>query len=360
MSVLSYWAQVYLLATWTPYTYMLATGDLNRVHILATESALFHLPTAGAMSLQVDTATLLGLFASSILYGSFTVLLAACLYVLLYQRRTGQPNYLLVVTGVTMLLVNTAILALSFSRVMDAFIYFRDAPGGPSEYLGILSAWKEVARTSLLSVYIFVADTTMIYRCWIVWSRSYRIIAVPLVIHVACTVVGFTVAGNMAHLPVDANIFDPAVKIWIVAGFTLSLALTVIVTSLIIYKIWSVTTRASHGSFGALWSTVIIVVESGMLYVLTICIYLITYSCNSNSQYIMIDILNPMIGITFCLLVVRVAMRHSPKFKEMNHSRFATQDHISRSAVNCIGSNRLEEALDSTLELETIKIARPL
>ncbi|KZT60390.1 hypothetical protein CALCODRAFT_117333 [Calocera cornea HHB12733] len=308
------------------------------------------------MTLPVDTAVLAGLFASSILYGMFVVLLVACLYVLLYQQKTKQPNYLLIVASYTMLIVNTIILGLSFSRVLDAFIQVRDAPGGPSGYLGILSQWKEVARTSFCSFYIFVADLTLIYRCWIVWSRSFLIIALPIAIHVAYTVMSCLLNINMAHLPQDANVFDPEVRTWIIAALSISLGQNVIVTGLIVFKILSVNYRATGKRLGSLKSTVVTIVESGAIYSITVFVYLMTYACSSNSQYTMIDILNPIIGITYSLLVVRVAMRQSASSPE---KALEMSDHHGQRAPPPVAievqSTGVAELSDSVSDFEATK-----
>lgn len=288
------------------------------------------------MSLPVDSATLAGLFASSILYGMFTVLFPACLYVLLYHRKTTKPNHFLIIAASIMWMLNTFITALSLSRVLDAFIDVRvGSTADPAVFLGMLSEWKEVARTSATSAYIFVADSTLIYRCWIVWAKSPYIVAVPIVIHLAITGMGILLNVNMAHLPDGATIFDPTVRVWLVTGLGLTLFETIIVTSLIVYKIWSVNSRVTRGKkLGTLGSTVQIIVESGMLYVLTVFVYLVTYAAGSNAQYVMIDIVNPVIGITFSLLVVRVAIKPSPNASSLDEGVLSSHGHrMTRTVV---------------------------
>jgi len=286
----------------------------------------------------------------------FIILLIACVHVLLYRRKTLRPNYLLLTSAFFMFALNTLILGLSFSRVLDAFVYLGGSMGGPAEFLGMMAQWKEVARTSACSAYIFVADLTLIYRCWIVWSKSFGIIAVPIVIHVVYTAMSCLLNVNMAHLPEGANVFDPGVKSWIVAALAISLGQNVIVTSFIVFKIWSVNSRATEKKLGTLGSTIQIIVESGLIYVVTVLVYLVTYAANSNAQYIMIDILNPVIGITFSLLVVRVAMRRSPRSTNLDEHDSARQGHqASRSVVIAVEQTTHIEGLDSVSDLEVDK-----
>ncbi|KZT60414.1 hypothetical protein CALCODRAFT_448741 [Calocera cornea HHB12733] len=308
------------------------------------------------MSLSVETADLAGLFAGSILYGMFLVLMGACLYVLLYRRKTARPNYLLVVTSCIMFIVNTLILALTFARIVDAFIQLGDVPGGAEAYLTQISEWKEVARNSLCSVYIFVADLTLIYRCWIVWSRSLAVVAVPIMIHIAYTVTSFILNVNMAHIPPEATVFDPSAKAWIVTTLSLSLGQNVIVTSLIVFKIMSVNARATGKRMGSLRSTISALVESGALYVITVFVYLVTYGSDSNSQYIMIDILNPIIGITYSMLVVRVGLGQSTHSLEGARNNSDPHGHrVSRSVVVEVEQTRVVDETDSLSEFDGTK-----
>ncbi|EJU05427.1 hypothetical protein DACRYDRAFT_103912 [Dacryopinax primogenitus] len=310
------------------------------------------------MGIPVDRATLAGLFASSVLYGMFLMLLASCLYVLLCRRNTLNPNYLLILAACLMLVVNTFILAFSFSRVLDAFIYLKGNTTSPDEYLTMLSQWKEVARTSACSFYIFVADLTLIYRCWIVWSRSFAIVFFPIMIHIAYMVTSIFLNVNLAHLPQGATIFDPAVKSWIAAALAISSGQNVIVTSLIAFKILSVNIRATGKRLGTLSKTVQIIVESGLTYVITVLVYLITYTANSNAQYVMIDILNPIIGITFSLLVVRVAMRRGPESSSTDEIAPSSRPEVLRlpqSVVVTVQQSEVVEGLDSTSDLDVTK-----
>ncbi|EJU05428.1 hypothetical protein DACRYDRAFT_19931 [Dacryopinax primogenitus] len=158
---------------------------------------------------------------------------------------------------------------------------------------------------------------------------------------------------SLANLSEGESIFDPAVKPWIVSSLAISVGQNVIVTSLIVYKILSVNRRATGKSHGTLGKTAQMLVESGALYVVTVFVYLMTYVANNNAQFFMIDILNPVIGITFSLLVVRVAIRRSNPLLSIEDADPPSQEHPTvQSIVVSVHQTRVSEGMDSVSDLE--------
>ncbi|KZT60438.1 hypothetical protein CALCODRAFT_429357 [Calocera cornea HHB12733] len=251
-------------------------------------------------SLDVTTAALAGVFTSAILYGVFLVLFIACVYVLLRRSNLEQPNYILLVAAIIMFILNTSILALSFSRVLDIFVM------GSIIALN-LSQWKEVARTTLTSAYMALADALLIYRCWIVWKRRLWVVAVPVVLLAACAGLIIMLLRGIALSTESAEgIFAPSIAPWISSVLAVTLLQNLLVTGLIVWQIYKVNSSASRAGGRTLRPIMAMLIESGGLYSATLFIWLMTYVATSNSEYIMVDCINPMIGITYFLLVIRV------------------------------------------------------
>jgi len=307
-----------------------------------------------ADSLPLDTATLAGLFASSILYGIFLVLLIGSLYILLYKRKTKQPNYVLILAAVIMFLLNTTVLAISFSRADDAFILDRDEPGGPIADLELLAQWKEVSRTALTCTYFVLADAILIYRCWIVWAKNAWIVVLPLILFLGSATVDIFMVVTMAGLHDGASIFVISLHNWITAVISLTLAQNIIVTSLIVFRIWRVNMSTAASAAGSLRPVMSIILESGVLYVASLFIFLMTYLAGSNSQYIMVDCINPMIGITFSLLIVRVGLGLPSAHDQTSYFR-SQQTHQLRPMSIAVSRHFHSDGLnDSMYELEKV------
>ncbi|KZO97936.1 hypothetical protein CALVIDRAFT_466438, partial [Calocera viscosa TUFC12733] len=250
--------------------------------------------------LSVSTAALVGLFTSSILYGIYLVLFVGCLYVLLKKWGMAPPNHILVSASIAMFVINTTIVALSFSRVQDAFLL------DPSNALN-LAEWKELTRTMLTCVYMILADSLLIYRCWIVWKRQLWVIAAPITLLIACSGMIIMLLRAMALSTESAEgIFAPSIAPWITAVLVLTLVQNLLVTCLIVYRILKVNSSVSGSGGRTLRPIIAMILESGALYVVTLFIWLMTYVAHSFSEYILVDCINPAIGITYFLLIIRV------------------------------------------------------
>ncbi|KZO97940.1 hypothetical protein CALVIDRAFT_597389 [Calocera viscosa TUFC12733] len=145
--------------------------------------------------LPLDVATLAGLFTSALLYGVFLVLLVIALYVLIHKRKTHRPNYVLISGARGMFVFGTLTLGFTYARAQKGFIYMRDADGGPIAYFADMSSLEEVVRTAFICAHLVVADAILIYRCWVVWSENYWIVAFPFVLWI-----GSIGTGRLHHV----------------------------------------------------------------------------------------------------------------------------------------------------------------
>ncbi|KZT60443.1 hypothetical protein CALCODRAFT_506885 [Calocera cornea HHB12733] len=254
--------------------------------------------------LPLDVATLAGLFCSALLY----VLLVIAFYVLIHKRKTHRPNYVLIAGACGMVIFSTLTLAFTYARAQKGFITLRDADGGPVAYFGAMSSTEEVLRTAFICAYLVLADAILIYRCWVVWSENYWIVAFPFLLWIGSIVVDSIMIATMARMDSTISIFVINLGKWITAVLSFTLAQNIIVTALIVYRIWVVNTSTGRSSTSTLRPIIAVLLESGCLYVTTLFVFLVTYLASSNAQFIMVDILNPMIGIAFTILIVRVGM----------------------------------------------------
>ncbi|KAK0228057.1 hypothetical protein IW262DRAFT_1490166 [Armillaria fumosa] len=176
-----------------------------------------------------------------------------------------------------------------------------------------------------------VADSAMVWRCWVVWGRRWIIIFLPLVFMV--------IGAGMLDLPLRAwteqRTFKVAFKILqirtIVQGteptinyktcttiyISLTLATTLLCTLLIVYRILSIEwarTKLSGTrtySLGAYRNVIEIVVESAALYSTVLIVYIgFTFRDEVGGEYL--DPIAEFIrGVAPTLLVERVASGHS-------------------------------------------------
>jgi len=263
------------------------------------------------MVLRLDVANLVGLVMQAFFYGIFQALFIACMYVLIYGRTTDRINYHFIITAIVMWVLIGINFALSWSRIMDAFISGQDAlranPEAVVAYFGDLRQWKEVARTGVYVGLTAVADTLFIYRLYIVWGRNRYVIALPILLLCGSLTSGIGIEVVIGTSSTD--LFSSSLAGWATSFFSISLAQNIITTCLIVYRIWRVNMDVARGPGSrSLWPVISVILESGAIYSSTLLVLLATYASGSFAQYIALDMLVPIIGITFNLIIVRVGL----------------------------------------------------
>jgi len=263
------------------------------------------------MALRLDVAVLVALVLQSFFYGVFQVLFIACLYVLVYGRESERLNWHFLITAILMWCLISVNFALSWSRIMDGFITLQPAlkedPDAINNYFSNLSLWKEVTRTASYVVLTAVADTLFIYRCYVVWGRKIYIIILPTLLLCGSLTAGIGIEVVIGTT--SSGLFASSLASWITSFFSISLVQNVTTTFLIVYRIWRVNMGSPRGlGSRSLWPVIAVVLESGAIYSSTLFVLLMCYVSNSYAQYIAIDMVVPIIGITFNLIIVRVGL----------------------------------------------------
>ncbi|KAG7442245.1 uncharacterized protein BT62DRAFT_996652 [Guyanagaster necrorhizus] len=151
----------------------------------------------------------------------------------------------------------------------------------------------------------FLVDITIVWRCWVLWDRQWRIVLIPAL----CTVAG-TIAKAMQIRSVfinttseigDTGGFVAEIN-WPLIYISLTLATTLLCTLLIVYRI--VRLASGVGSYGKI---VEIVIESSAMYSLTLIVYLALVARNLQSGYYADIIMAYIKVIAPTLLVGRVS-----------------------------------------------------
>ncbi|KAJ7436045.1 hypothetical protein FB451DRAFT_1571223 [Mycena latifolia] len=143
------------------------------------------------------------------------------------------------------------------------------------------SALVVLIRCSYLSFYVrpstsFVADSLFTYRCFVVWGRDGRVVAVPMFMILTTTVLGYFCAYNSDYARLGPYIDFRA-------AFLLSVVTNLVLMALTAGRIWWIRRDASVLAASAQWArryeTVIaIILESGAIYCFSVVLYVIVVS----------------------------------------------------------------------------------
>ncbi|KAF9548958.1 hypothetical protein CPC08DRAFT_648328 [Agrocybe pediades] len=263
----------------------------------------------------VTEAHLLGLFFASILYGLHLTTYGFCSASRLFSSTRPGKNWPMFAVS-TLLLVNGSFdLFVHFHQIIRAFV-FSDAVGGPVAVYNNISNWENVAKSLSVILQTMIGDAMLIYRCWIVYGKSWRAVFVSGVLWLGC------IAATICHIVAEATLHSKALitsretRPSAVAFWGLTNALNLFTTALLIRRIWKVdrmnrvniisndyTTRSRK----VLRKVMLIIIESGFLYSSASFMNFVTLLCKSNAIYVTTGIETHMAAIAFNLVLIRVS-----------------------------------------------------
>ncbi|KAF5361116.1 hypothetical protein D9758_009084 [Tetrapyrgos nigripes] len=258
--------------------------------------------------ISADTAAALSLALEWGLYGLSVYMFGSTMRSLL---RTPPVNVKMVAITLVFFTLSTSHAIIDIVRLNQGFVNERNSfPGGPNAFFGDATQIFFLIRSSLYVAQTLVADGVVIYRCYSVW-QSYYVIIFPSILWCSVLASGAGALNSLA----EAGRANGAAEIftfakWINSFFGSSLATNIISTTLLAYRIWAVNKQTSQfrkDDRGPLATVVRVVLDAGILYSVTLIIALITFLTHSNSQFILLDVLMPVMPIAFYMIILRLS-----------------------------------------------------
>ncbi|KAF8174896.1 hypothetical protein BJ912DRAFT_989506 [Pholiota molesta] len=276
-----------------------------------------------APSFPITEAELTGSFTESVLWGFHIVTLGFCMQTLLRSKNQWKSsrdiNWPMVAVSLALFINASFDVLLGFYHTLLAFVFFQGEGGATGEYTDI-SEWINIARSVTVLVQTTIGDAVLVYRCWVVYQRSFRVIAVSCLLWLALMGAGiwliYLEATLKSRLLISAKQLSPATTLcWAV-----TIALNIITTGLLIYRIWRVdssgrkylmTNGQGKSAQGKLRNIMRIIIESGLMYSVIAALTFITVIVGSNAAYVTSDMEVQIVGIAFDLILVRTANIYS-------------------------------------------------
>ncbi|KAJ6486770.1 hypothetical protein C8R45DRAFT_995825 [Mycena sanguinolenta] len=174
--------------------------------------------TPGMAPLQAHTAWLIALFISCVLYGILLTTFVPCLRSLLFsgQKLQVKPRHEIkwpvLAATISMFIVSTFSAVVSMKDVIDAFINY---PGGALEFYNGGSTvdlrWMHWIPGVEDNVQVILGDGLLIYRCYVLYARNWRVIIVPIVAWMALIAMAIASSVREATLEPGQKLNDPNV-----------------------------------------------------------------------------------------------------------------------------------------------------
>ncbi|KAI0318591.1 hypothetical protein OF83DRAFT_934320 [Amylostereum chailletii] len=269
--------------------------------------------------MEIDLAELLAIFLETLVYGVFLTLFIVTTVAMFMPSQNPahirQRWFVIPVAGV-MLFLATFHLVIDFVRIVNAFVKEVHQPGGSIGYYGDIAQPLHVMKTAVYVTQTAVGDSVLIWRYYVVYGKKIWF-AVPLILLMfGDAVTGYVVCWQFSRASPDSTVFSTAAS-WITTFFVLTFCINIICTAAIVFRIlFSVRGMITSGR-GNVVPAMVVIVESGALYAGSVLALLVSYLAGSNGQFPALDVVTPLVGVVFSLIVLQIRFRvghdsHSP------------------------------------------------
>lgn len=254
------------------------------------------------MPVNVDVLALVGFVCESLFYGAYVVLFAASLWVILWIRKNRGANTIIVTLHCLLFVACTLHYALEFAHFYD-FLSLGTVEGYANE------TYHTFIADCTTSVADFLGDLILIYRCYIIWGCNYYITILPLLSAsgglICAAVVGHFVWGTTGSTAM------PSIVPLALASFTLPLCTNVMVSGLIIGRIWWMskdTALYELPTRSATRAAMNVIIESGVLYFVVQFVFVVIFGLGHPSELIMVLVATQTYGIASTLILIHVGL----------------------------------------------------
>ncbi|KIY64976.1 hypothetical protein CYLTODRAFT_412931 [Cylindrobasidium torrendii FP15055 ss-10] len=215
---------------------------------------------------------------------------------------------------------NPTLVAYEWRFVQSIFIVHADTRESSFDFSSSdhLEAFN-TAQQILKQVNILLADWISIWRCWIIWGKSWKVLVLP-VLCVTTNIVTWAFSFAQGLIPSTSRFVSLSSINWIVVYYSMTVFTNSVCTVLIIYRIIHISGTVALRTYRGV---VEVLVESSVIYTLPYIIFLITYARSyydanqGNMAYIYPRaLLTAVTGIAPALIMLRVYTGHSRKDSE--------------------------------------------
>ncbi|EEB94140.1 hypothetical protein MPER_07095 [Moniliophthora perniciosa FA553] len=252
-----------------------------------------------------------------------------------------------------MFLISTLMFMISTTHLtLSAWRLFKDYADKNNDSVVPVGRWDNILLTSLYVTQEILGSGAAIYRCWVLWNKSWKIVSFLLVLFIPeignafptppstsilsansphPVVLGYLLPASFVHADWNLGIFDPRTPQFITAFYSLTVVLNITSTSLLAARIWTTHRRSCPYSVthSILMPFMRILVESAALQLLAEAVLLGLFLVQSDAQY----------GITFTAITVRTKLV-SLFNKKANQSDLLTiSTNLPPNQIQTIGSS---------------------
>ncbi|KAF8815190.1 hypothetical protein BYT27DRAFT_7196954 [Phlegmacium glaucopus] len=273
------------------------------------------------MKLTTVDFALIGMFLECFLYGLYSGIFAIYLQGT-SKRSTDKRNNIIFYALCALYVLSVVIVVADIAR----FTYYVIV-----QFIGNLTTILQLnlVETTAVGCCDFIAQSILIYRCWIVWGCNIRVVILPSILAVAYLVI-WLIPGSFQSI-LSGRFVEPDWANWVtLSALAISMTVNALVTFLIVFKIFRVyheiKSTSDDQSLGAtggskIRAVIFIIIESGMiLFSIQLARILASFLFAADAAIRMLNIIisihQMLNGIAPTIILVRVSMGLSFHDKE--------------------------------------------
>ncbi|EJC99739.1 uncharacterized protein FOMMEDRAFT_160184 [Fomitiporia mediterranea MF3/22] len=263
----------------------------------------------------------------ALLYGFSLLMFILTLWLLTRNRERRLQNYGMIITACSLQLLATAELIVNIVRVCQGLLNVGpNLPEGPQQYFDDVTQPTFITKIIMSNLQAIILDAVVIYRTYVVW-QSFYVVVVPILgwfaLLASCIEANIAIASAAGHAAND--IYTARIARWITTVYSLTLATNLSSSSLLAYRIWRVNRDAAkYRASSQLTPVLRAVIESGAIYSVSITVALVLFVINSNGNFVLLDMISPIISIVFNLLIIQVGLASQRRLPVIGSTRRQT------------------------------------
>ncbi|KAJ3528586.1 hypothetical protein NM688_g7979 [Phlebia brevispora] len=248
-------------------------------------------------------------------FGIQLVMYSYCAAYLWKQRRVRRHS-LFILSYITLIfIVETIFVAVQARTVQICYIDNRNYPGGPWQYfLATQNLPVNVMFYATLFIITFLCDCLVLWRCWIIWTASGRVLAYVVAVIPGLMVLASFAMGVLWTLQSSQpglSFYSALPLAYGTSYYAISLSINILLTVLIMIRLYQYrravlsSLPAEHAKHYLSLATVLI--ESATLYSVFALLFLVTYAIDNPINEVCLGIAQATQQISTYLIIYRLA-----------------------------------------------------
>ncbi|PPQ80286.1 hypothetical protein CVT25_003683 [Psilocybe cyanescens] len=272
-------------------------------------------------------------------HSAFSLLILVVIWILLTTKGMSKIHKVMFWASILMWVLATVHLGLLIQRLS----------------LGTTTLWEVKMAVSVVTLQFMISDLILIWRVYAVWNRDYRPTIIPAILMIGAAAVRFcVVVDETVVLPDPADFINIANTLYCTA----SIAGRISYLQCGINEI--VSTLPIRGKRNVYEGALLMIIESGALYTLSLIVAVIVDKVHSPGIHVILNITMPLTGIlpTLILLLVYFELVPGTRASTSSSALMASDEFKTDSGPNFVeGCSRMGEAIperaDNILKVES-------